>query len=106
MRFYSDFYMGSIWFWRTFGPGSIWTGEHLDQGAFGPGSIWTGEHLDQGAFGLESIWFWGAFGWGAFNREHLDGEHLAGSIWIWTVFYEMLLACAAINLEHFRRDFR
>ena len=58
--------------WRAFGPESIWTREHLDQGAFGPGSIWTREHLD-----------WRAFGFG----EHLDGEHLTGSIWMGSIWW-------------------
>ena len=72
MRFYSDFYMGSIWFWAAFFLESIWTGEHLDQGAFGPGSIWTGEHLILGSICSESIW----------TREHLDrGAFGSGSIW-------------------------
>ena len=54
--------------------GAIWTGEQF-VGAFGLGSIWTREHLD-----------WRAFGFG----EHLDGEHLTGSIWIWTGPYFIL----------------
>ena len=65
------------------GPESIWKGSIL-WGEFGPGSIWTGEHLDRGAFGLESIW------WGAFGRRAFDGEHLTGSIWIWTGPYFIL----------------
>ena len=64
---------------RAFGPGSIWFGEHLDQGAFSfgehlTGSIWTGEHLVLGSIWTESI-LWGAFGPGAFVGEHLVGEH-------------------------------